>query len=300
MALFGFISFIATSWGTYDCISMLNQKSAALANEMQTERNTALMLEEVRLQQQVRIDVIQIQELLLDYSATRGQDGHTDVPHDVAKYAAKFPQDIGAAKRAADDLGDESLVNALTDVARLFPAYYERGVEMAKVYAADGHSAGNKLMIEFCAQSDEIQKQLDEAGSMLEALERSIASTATLANTRIREARDSQNLIALTGVLVTALTCLAGVFFAYYQVIQPLGWITNCFNRLEKNEFHLNVRESYRSDEIGALGRTYHEFKQRALENRKNSLEAALLTQFDEWLHCCKLLMSFTRLWQNT
>jgi diguanylate cyclase (GGDEF)-like protein len=94
----------------------------------------------------------------------------------------------------------------------------------------------------------------------------------------------------LTGVLVTALTCRAGVFFAYYRVIQPLSWITNCFNRLENNEFHLDVRESYRSDEIGALGRTYREFKQRALENRKNSLEAALLTQFNEWLHCCKSL----------
>jgi hypothetical protein len=156
MALFGFISFIAISWGTYDCISMLNQKSAALANEMQTERNTALVLEEVRLQQQVRIDVIRVQQLLLDYSTTRGEDRHANVLHDVAKYATKFPQDIGAAKRAADTLGDESLVNVLTAVARLFPTYYERGVEMAKVYAADGHSAGNKLMIDFCAQSDEI------------------------------------------------------------------------------------------------------------------------------------------------
>jgi hypothetical protein len=167
MALFGFISFTAISWGTYDCFSMLNQKSAALANEMQTERNTALVLEEVRLQQQVRIDVIQLHQFLLDYSVTRGQDGHTNVLHDVAKYAAKFPQDIGAAKRAADALGSESLVKALTVVARLFPTYYERGVEMAKVYAADGYSAGNKLMVEFCAQSDEIQKRLDEAGSML-------------------------------------------------------------------------------------------------------------------------------------
>jgi hypothetical protein len=237
MALFGFISFIAISWGRYDCVSMLNQKSAALANELQTEKNTAMMLEIVRLQQQVRIDIIQLHQLLLDYSVSRGQDGHANVLHDAAKYAAKFPQDIGAAKRAVDALGSESLANALTGVGRLFPSYYERGVEMAKGYAADGHSAGNKLMIDFCAQSDEIQKRLDEADSMLEALEKSIASTATLANKRIRQARDNQSLIALTGILVTALTCFAGVFLAYYGSFSPSAGSPIALIALKKTSF---------------------------------------------------------------
>jgi diguanylate cyclase (GGDEF)-like protein len=290
IALFGFISLVSVSWGAYDVVSMMREKSAALANEMRGEKNNGLLVELVRLQQQIKIDVIQIQQALTDYSAPRAQDGPENGLDKAAKYAERFPKDVGAAKHAAESLGGADLVSALTEVARLFPPYYARGVEMAKISAADSPSAGKKLMSQFSAQSSEMQKRLDEADAVLETLQSRIASSAALASKEIRSARDNQSLIALMGVLVTALTCLLGVCLAYSRVIQPISWITHCFKCLERNEFHYDVRESGRSDEIGALGATYREFRQLALDNRKQGLEANLLSQFNEWLHSCKSL----------
>jgi diguanylate cyclase (GGDEF)-like protein len=290
IALFGFITFVAISWGTYDVVSMLSERSASLANETQTERNDSLLRDLTRLQQQIRTDVVQVQQSVTDYSATRAQDGHNNGLRDAAQYAKRFQQDIGAAKRAAEALDSENIVNASLPVAQLFPDWYARGVEMAKIYTAEGPSAGNRLMDQFSPQSEEMQKRLDEADSALDALRDSVATSAALGNKRIREARDKQSLISLGGVLATALTSILGAFLAYYRVIQPLSWITHCFKSLEKSEFHYDVQESRRADEIGALGKTYREFKELALENRKNSLQANLLSQFNEWLHCCKSL----------
>jgi diguanylate cyclase (GGDEF)-like protein len=97
-------------------------------------------------------------------------------------------------------------------------------------------------------------------------------------------------LIALAGVFVTAVICILGVLLAHKRVIQPLSWITHCFIRLADHDFHLDVRESNRADEIGILGRTYGEFRQLALEHRRHSHEAHRLSQFNEWLQSCKSL----------
>jgi diguanylate cyclase (GGDEF)-like protein len=251
------------------------------------KKNNGLLIDLVRVLQQTKIDIVLVQRSLLDYAATRGQNGHANGLRDAAKYAERFPNDVGTAKRAALALGSEDLANALTRVSQLLLSHYAQGIEMAKIYAAEGHAAGNKVMDQFNPQSEEIQKRLDEADALLEELKSGIISRAAVASKQIRDGRDKLSLIALAGVLVTALTCLIGVLLAYYRVIQPLSWITHCFKCLEKNEFHHEVRESRRADEIGALGRTYREFRQLALERRKDGLEANLLSQFNEWLHCC-------------
>jgi diguanylate cyclase (GGDEF)-like protein len=290
IALFGFISLVAVFGGTYDFVSMLKQKSEALANEMQKDKDNTLLLELIRSKNQIRTDVFQVVQSLLVYSATRAQDGHDNGLQEAAEYAERFRQDIGAAKTTAEALDGENFIKALTLVAQLFPDYYSRGVEMAKIYAAEGPFAGNKLIAQFRAQSEEMQKRLDELESAKETLKSRIAASLALADKRIRDSSENQTSIALSGVLATALTCLAGVFLAYYRVTQPLSWITHCFKCLENNQLHLEVNETSRTDEIGALSRTYGEFKQLALERRKNGLGAALLTQFNEWLHCCKSL----------
>ena len=264
--LFGFITLVTVSCSAISYVLIEQTSAATIANEEVDERNANLLTELVASQKQIAIDVIQVQQFLSDYSATRGAPGQDDGLENAAKFAEKFPQDVAAAQTAAADFGSPDLVAALSRIGEAFPDYYKRGVEMAKIYAAKGPELGNKLMPQFDEASDAIQKNMDETKAALDAGKRRHAAERSENKAKVDRLRGREAMVAVANVVVTAVVCLFGVFAAHKWVTQPLSWITFTFGRLVQNDIQYEVYEAGRADEIGQLGTTYGEFRKIAIE----------------------------------
>lgn len=202
--LFGAITLITVSCAAYDYFLVEQEKAAATAKQDEDEKNADLLMKMIWSQQQIRFDIVQVQQFLQDYSSTRGQDGLDSGLAEAAKYADRLPKDIAAAKKAAEALRSPDFVTALSKVERTFPEYYGKGLEMAKVYADQGPSAGNKLMVPFDELSEAMQKDLEETSAALDAIRERQAAAAAASKTQINELRDRLALIALANVAITA------------------------------------------------------------------------------------------------
>jgi diguanylate cyclase (GGDEF)-like protein len=288
--LFGFITLITVSCVGYDFILIEQEKTASIAKQDRDARNTDILVALVELQKQVQIDVVQVQQYLSDFSATRGQDGQDGGLDNAARFAQQFPDDIAAAKKAAEAFGSLELVEAFSDLERRFPKFYGQSLEMAKVYAAQGPSAGNKLMADFGAISEELQEQLKLTGAALATARQRHSAEAVMAKEHIDELRNRATRVALEAIVITAFTCLLGIFIVRKWLVQPLGWVTFAFKQLAGGDTRYEVYEVERTDEIGDLGRAYANFRQVTLDRQKHSREMRLLAELNEWLQCCKSL----------
>ena len=259
---------------------------------MQSEQGavSARLYDLIAFQKQVEFDVVQVQQYLSDYSATRGEPGQDDGLENAEKFAKRFPSDIAAATKAAQDLGSPEVAEALASVAARFPEYYQRGVEMAKVYAASGPTEGNKLMNEFDRISDSLQAQVQLTSKAVAAVRRNQEEKSAAALEDIKGFHALAKRLGAVTILVVTLTCLLGIVFVRRWLVQPLSWITFAFQKLSAGDTNCEVYETARADEIGDLARAYAGFRRTTLERSKLARESRLLAEFNEWLQCCKSL----------
>lgn len=271
--LFGFISLVTIACATGDFFLMLEENAAATAKQAQDTKNNDLLVELTGLQKEIEIDVIQVQQFLTDYSATRALDGHDDGLGEAAKFAGKLPHDIEAAQKAAEAFGAPSLIEALAQVERQFPEYYGRGVEMAKVYAAEGPEGGNKLMETFDKISDEMQEHVEAAGKALEVAKQTLAKKAALRQQQIDNLRKSQTIMAAGSIALTGLTCLVGFFIVRKWLVMPLSSFVNSMLLLADGRNDLSIPGSRRTDEIGQMAATLRTFQRAAIDKQRLELE---------------------------
>ncbi|MGO9005985.1 MAG: hypothetical protein ACLQIQ_11730 [Beijerinckiaceae bacterium] len=173
----------------------------------------------IRLQKQIEIDVVQVRQYLSNYSATRGLDGQDDGLTNADLFAKQFAQDIEVAKKDAKAFGSPDLVDVFSGVEQRFPKYYADGVEMAKVYAAQGASAGNKLKGGFDKISDDMQKQLKLTDTSLDAARQRHAAETAVANKKIDKLHENTLAGSLPGGIIAAITCLLGTIAVRKWVI---------------------------------------------------------------------------------
>ncbi len=260
--LFALILAITVSGAGYVYFQVAQEKTVATEHREIEDRYAALLVKLTGLEKQIRIDVVQVQQFLSDFSATRGQDGQDDGLANAELFSKQFTVDVAAAKTAARAFGSPELANVFVEIERRFPAYYAQGVAMAKVYAAQGPTAGNKLMVEFDKLSDELQERLNATTPALAAAKKRRDADAAEANARIDDLRQRTMTIVLASCVVLIVACLLGVIAVRKWLVQPLEWITFCFRQLASGDTRYVIYEMTRADEIGDLGRAYHEFRQ--------------------------------------
>ena len=268
--LFGLIALVTISCAGYDAYLIDVDQSVSTKVEQDVKKFSEQFPELVSLRKDVEQDIIQIQQYVQDYAATRGLDGLDDGLNEAEKYADKFHADVRAATALATALEGHELVASFVKVEKAFPDYYAFGVQLAKVYAAQGPAGGNKMMARF----DELCGKLQEAvDGMSEALKRmKVKSDAELSANMdmLADLRARQLHVALASVVILALTCLlAGISVRRY-VVSPLRWITFSFSELAQDNFDNQVHEMNREDEIGELARTYGRFQRIATERIEN------------------------------
>lgn len=107
--------------------------------------------------QQLKIDVVQVQQFLTDISATRGLDGLDDGFEEAEKHASSFRSIIQDLKEISTKKETEQLDKFLRD----FEDFYETGKSMANGYIENGPKEGNKLMLPFDDYSAELNEKIN-------------------------------------------------------------------------------------------------------------------------------------------
>ncbi|HLR71447.1 MAG TPA: methyl-accepting chemotaxis protein [Pseudogracilibacillus sp.] len=107
--------------------------------------------------QQLKIDVVQVQQFLTDISATRGLDGLDDGFEEAEAHANSFRNMINELKEISSSEEIKLLDNFLLD----FEHFHETGITMANEYIESGPEAGNALMLSFDEYSGTLNEEID-------------------------------------------------------------------------------------------------------------------------------------------
>ncbi len=213
-------------------------------------------------------DVVQVQQFLQDYSATRGEDGLDKGLEEAEKSAGDFRDHVAAARTIAEGLGRKDVVAELDDVTKAFAPYFATGRKMAEAYAAQGTGAGNAMMPAFDAAADALSEQV----ASLQTVRGEMLSKAA------EETRGSLDALAaaefFAGVaatvamgLLSLLTALAG-WALLRGGVGPIGALSGVMRDLAGDRRGVTVPHVERDDEIGEMARATDVFRE-AIEARE-------------------------------
>lgn len=189
---------------------------------------------------ELKLNVVQVQQYLTDISATRAKKGYDDGFENAEKHALR-------AKELIEELGEinPSEENSLNNISASFEPYYAIGKEMANTYIEKGEDDGNILMAEFDQYAIDINSDLDK---LKLGAQTSIGDTILGIEKSIK--------IRIFASVLTIIVAFALTFITrrkvIYQIINPVCDISEKLSYISKGD--LNIELSYESDdEIGKL-----------------------------------------------
>ncbi len=138
-------------------VALIVNYDIAVVKEMQTEYLTATQESD-----QLKLDIVQVQQWVSDISATRGEDGLDDGLEQAEAYAEQA-RALMKELKARDSM--QTSAAQLEQIEVNFEAYYEAGVRMAKAYMGQGTQAGNRMMADFDGAAEQINADIDALNS---------------------------------------------------------------------------------------------------------------------------------------
>jgi len=114
--------------------------------------------EKRELADDMKLDVVQVQQWLTDISATRGAAGFDDGYQEAEKFAALFKEHSNKLKTLFTGTETEDKLRKLDGA---FDSYYSFGKQMAAVYIKEGPVEGNKMMEKFDPIAEEMTNSLE-------------------------------------------------------------------------------------------------------------------------------------------
>lgn len=231
------ITFIMIIFGIVQFILLKNQEK--IVTELQEKQVQILIYSE-----EIKINVIQVQQWLTDISATRAEDGFDD-GFDEAEISANQVYDLVEKIRI---LAPERM--ELNEITEAFKPYYETGKEMAGRYIEGGPEAGNLFMNEFDATAVAINEKVD---GFLDTVKSEVSRN-------VANARAQVNVIKWIVVGITVLFILISIIAYRYTtktISKPIIRVAEIANKLTVGDIHINhllsENDCNRQDEIGGL-----------------------------------------------
>jgi len=214
------------------------------------------------LAKEIELDIVQVQQFLSDYSATRGEDGLDSGLKEAGEFAEKLERDLAAARAHADALGRSDLVQQLHEVETAFPTYFETGKSMALAYAQTGTSAGNAMMPKFDEQSDALQDRMKKLLASRETMMSAASASIRDALGALDQANGRARLFAIASTaLLTLLALVCGVAVVL-GIVRPLIALARLMENLARDRDASEIPFVSRSDEIGQMARATHVFRE--------------------------------------
>ncbi|MFO1450820.1 MAG: methyl-accepting chemotaxis protein [Opitutaceae bacterium] len=170
--------------------------------------------------QNLKVNVLQIQEFLSDVAATRGQDGLDSGFAEAEKAAGEFRKGISRFEAMYQSEGDSAGLQAVSKLRADFESYYAAGVSTAQTYVKGGPASGNPLMPAFDEASLRLRQPLDSfVRSQVDELDQAMVSIEE-STTRLR------NLSLIAAVVVTLVSVLV-VAAILRSLIEPMRQVTD-------------------------------------------------------------------------
>lgn len=203
--------------------------AATLAKEAATlTKDESVVFAQVA--QQMRLDVVQVQQWLTDISATRGLDGLNDGYDEAAASAESFREGVRqfeAMFREENDTASQAKLKAIKDA---FEPYYKTGQEMAAAYIAEGPAAGNVMMGEFDTVAADladrlgpfIDQQVAEMDASMNSLETSMNSMEASMDGIVNSAEKLRLGVLIVGILVVVLSVGLAILISR-SITKPIG-----------------------------------------------------------------------------
>ncbi|MFL0168180.1 methyl-accepting chemotaxis protein [Candidatus Clostridium helianthi] len=196
---------------------------------------------------ELKLDVVQVQQFLTDISATRGAKGFDDGFDEAEKFAKDLESVLSDLKEKNPESASE-----LDNIQKSFEPYYETGKKMAQAYIDGGPEKGNLSMEEFDSTSEKINEEVDKFN---EAAAKNIEiSISSIEN-------DIRNTIILMGISVLALVIIFVITWRYISknIVTPITTMLSKLNEMSNNGGDLTQRIDFHSnDEIGEMAKSFN------------------------------------------
>jgi methyl-accepting chemotaxis protein len=195
--------------------------------------------------EQMRKDIIQIQQWLTDISATRGLDGLNDGFDKAEKSYQSFLSGLDKFEKMYQSENHTEGLNKLKKLKTGINNYYEMGKKMAKGYIEGGPEEGNKLMGSFDATAEALSS--DMKPFVEEQLSKMRAKVTTIT------ASGGSLKIGITIIFsaLIAVVILAGMFLLR-SIMKPLDNAKALSQALARGDLTVNV-DLKQNDEFGKL-----------------------------------------------
>lgn len=230
-------------WGMFQ----LSANMKSLSSEV--SRKSEYIAPLLQVSNDIKNDVVQIQQWLTDISATRAQDGLNDGMEVAAEFAQKFEKDTILALALADHLKLNEVTAILQTMKSDFPAYYSTGQKMAKSYIAEGPSGGNKMMAEFDGTAERIGNSVDRLMDLVVTLdhhETQIINDIISAGTS-----DAQSKIMLLAVfMVIGFVLIFWIAKKSDQMMSVIAIVSKALVRAKSGDLDSRITRVTGSDEI--------------------------------------------------
>ncbi|MBE6071917.1 MAG: methyl-accepting chemotaxis protein [Clostridium butyricum] len=230
-----FIVFICTQ--IVNNINIINS-----VKKMQSKHfTTALKADELKL------NVVQVQQWLTDISATRAADGLNDGFDKAKEHADNIKRISKELKELNPEKADE-----INEIEISFTPYYEVGKKMADEYINGGPEAGNLLMEEFDTSAEDINSKVDKL--VLQSKEDVNHFILQMDN----QMKHSLVVMILVIIILVIITIIAWIFTTK-KIVNPIKIVLSKLKAIANNGGDLTQTIEFTSnDEIGELAQNFN------------------------------------------
>jgi len=165
--------------------------------------------------QELKLDVLSVQEALTDIAATQGKDGLDDGFPEAEEAAKRFGTGLEKFRLMYEVENDRAGLEQVAALRAAFDAFYGIGRSIAQAYIGGGPAAGNPMMKDFDRRADQLMEPLElfvrtQTDELHQAIARIEVSTGKLRNATV-----------IAGVLVLFIS--AGVLYLVIRsVVRPI------------------------------------------------------------------------------
>lgn len=199
--------------------------------------------------EQLKLNVVQVQQWLTDISATRAADGLDD-GFELADEHAHIVRNLISELIQLNDKNKKELSIILNQ----FEEYYQTGVKMATDYVNEGPTKGNLTMLEFDKTAEDINNSLD---LFVNNSENQMQKEMQV----IEKATTTTMIIAVISIVILAIICLVVWILINRNIVKPIHLLLAKLEELSNNSGDLTEKIEVNSkDEIGQLAEATNKF----------------------------------------
>lgn len=224
----------------------------------EVKQSTLLLKEEsivfAGVAQEMRRNVVEIQQWLSDISATRAQDGLNDGLDEAEKAKQAFINNLNKFRQMYTQENDSANLTTLEKIEQAMENYHTVGVQMAKAYIEEGPEGGNKLMASFDKAASEMGENIKPfLEQQLVELDSGMDGTLSAVN---------KVMVAITfGAVVMLIVICASTVLITRSICLPLRSVSSMLKDIADGESDLTKRlKADSKDELGELAASFNRF----------------------------------------